>query len=294
MSIATLGRIGRGVALGMPAGAVALTTLGAWQIARKMVAPGRPITKFFTPWDLNLPYEDVEFRTPDGLTLRGWWLAQPGATRTVITLTGHRGTRSDTLGIGAALWRRRMNVLLFDYRGRGNSDPHINTLGHSETIDALAAVEFAKAREPDSAVGLVGYSMGAAIAIMAAARDSRVAAIVADSPFASQRGVIRRYFRRHSRLPAFPLLPLLEVFLPYKVQEVEPIREVEKISPRAVMFIHGEHDAITDPLDSQALYEAAKHPKEMWALPSVGHCGAYFVDRDGYVDRVAAFLERHL
>lgn len=288
-----LRRAGIGLALGVPAGAAALTTLGAREIARRLVAPRPTPSKFFTPWELGISYEQVEFGTPDGLTLRGWWLPAEGATRSVVTLTGHRGGRSDTLGISAALWRRGMNVLLFDYRGRGDSDAYINTLGHAETLDALAAVEYVHGRAPQTSLGLVGYSMGAAVAIMAAARDERVSAVVADSPFASQRGVIRRYFRNHSRLPEFPLLPLMEAFLPYRVAEVEPIREVGKISPRALMLIHGERDTLTDPRDSQALYDAAGEPKEMWALPAAGHCGAYFEDRDSYAERVAVFLEAH-
>ncbi len=278
----------------MPAGAALLTTVSAAWAARRMVAPRRPLSKFITPWELDIPYEDVEFRTSDGLTLRGWWLDRPDATRTVVTLCGHRNHRSDMLGIASALWRRGMNVLVFDYRGRGTSDPSINTLGCYETLDALAAVEYASTRAPETRVGLVGYSMGGAVAVLAAARDDRVKALVADSPFASQRRVMHSWFRTNLKIPAFPLVGLMQRFLPYDVDEVEPIREVGKIAPRAVMFIHGDEDTLTDPRDSQALYEAAGEPREMWALPSVAHCGAYFLDRTAYVERVAAFLEKHL
>lgn len=287
-------RVGRGVVFGVPAGAAALTTLGAWCVSRRMVAP-RPVPdKFITPWELGIPYEDVAFRTDDGLTLRGWWLSHPDAARSVVTLTGHYGGRSDTIGIGSGLWRCGMNVLLFDYRGRGASDPHINTLGYSETLDALAAVDFVARRAPGTAVGAVGYSMGAAVAILAAARDARVGAVVADSPFASQREVIRAHVRRRTRLPSIPFLPLVEIFLPYEVGAVAPLREAGRIAPRALMLIHGARDTVTDPGDSRALYEAAGEPKQLWELPGAGHCGAYFADRPAYVARVGAFFEAHL
>ncbi|MDP9379307.1 MAG: alpha/beta fold hydrolase [Chloroflexota bacterium] len=288
-------RVALGAVLGVPVGAAAVTALAAWQGARRFVTPRRLPDKFITPWELGIPYEDVQFRTSDGLTLSGWWISHPDATRTVVTLTGHHGGRWDTIGIGSALWRRGMNVLLFDYRGRGASDPHINTLGYFETRDALAAVDFVHGRAPDTSIGLVGYSMGASIAIMAGARDTRVKAVVADSPFASQRQVIRLFVRRRWRLlPHFPFLYLMEAFLPYDVEDVEPIQEVSKIAPRALMLIHGERDTLCDPRDSDALYAAAGEPKEMWALPNVAHVGAYFADRDVYVTRVAAFLEKHL
>ncbi|MDQ3856277.1 MAG: alpha/beta hydrolase [Chloroflexota bacterium] len=292
--MSVLQRYGRGLAIGMPAGAAALTTVGAWRISRRFINPDPVHDRYVTPWELDIPYEDVSFRTPDGLTLRGWWLPREAAGRTVITLTGHRGVRADTIGIAAALWRRGANLLLFDYRGRGDSDPSVNTLGYLETTDTLAAVEYALGRSGHGTLGLVGYSMGGSVAILAAARDRRIGAVVADSPFASQRKVIRQHFRRRTKLPALPMAQLMELFLPYDVEQVEPIREVGHISPRGLMLIQGSHDRVTDPHDSQALYEAAGEPREMWALPSVAHCGAYFVDRSLYAEKVGAFLRRHL
>jgi len=53
-------------------------------------------------------------------------------------------------------------------------------------------------------------------------------------------------------------------------------------------------DSITSPHDSEALYAAAGEPKELWLLPGVEHCGAYFADRAVYSNRVAAFFRRAL
>jgi len=279
--------------ISVPIGATVLMTLGARQLARRMVAPSYYDPRTMTPWELGIPFEDVVIQSSDGIRLKGWWITHPEAKRTVITLAGHRRRKSDCLGIAGALWRHRMNILMFDYRGRGDSDPYINTLGYYETQDTLAAINFASRKAHQLPVALIGYSMGASIAIMAAARDQRVSAVIADSPFASQKKVIRRYFRSKTGLPAFPIVNLAEKFLPYNIDEVEPIREVRKISPRAIMLIHGECDDLCSPEDSIALYEAAGDPKELWVLPNVGHCGAYFQDREAYVNRVVDFLETH-
>lgn len=287
------GGIGRMAAVGVPAAAGALAAV-AWAVSRRITRPAPLETKFMTPWEVGIPHEEVSFTTPDGLVLRGWWLPNPRDERTIITLAGHNGARHHTLGIGGALWRDGANVLLFDNRGRGESDGHFTSLGYFETLDALAAVDYAAARSA-APVGIIGYSMGGSVAIMAAAQDARVGAVVADSPFASQRGLLRSLLRR--RLPALPALTvsaLVEAFLPYAVGEVEPIREVAGISPRACMFIHGDLDETTDPADSRALYEAAGEPKEIWQLEGVGHCDAYFADRARYAATVAAFFDRHL
>ena len=280
-------------AVGVPV----LAALGAGAIVRSVVRsvtnPGPAEERFFTPWELGIPYEEVELRTPDGLVLRGWWLEHPDPRRTIVALAGQNGARHHALGIGAALWHRGANVLLFDNRGRGSSDGDRGSLGYFEAVDASSAIEYVLSRS-DKPLGLLGFSMGAAVAVMAAARDPRVGAVVADSPFASQRGLLRAHLGRYLGPAAGPLLKLSESFLPYDLEKVEPIREVARIAPRACLFIHGELDDTTDPRDSRALYEAAGEPKEIWLLGGVDHCGAYFADRAAYSERVADFFERRL
>ena len=272
---------------------VGLAALGVRAVVRRVTDPGTTENRFFTPWELGVPYEEVAFRTPDGLVLRGWWLEHPDPQRTVVALAGHNGARHHALGIGAVLWHRGANVLLFDNRGRGSSDGDRGSLGYFETLDASAAVGYALSRS-DKPLGLLGFSMGAAVAVMVAARDARVGAVVADSPFASQRGLLRSHLRRYLGPAAGALVKLSERFLPYDMEEVEPIREVAGISPRTCLFIHGELDETTDPHDSRKLYEAAGEPKELWLLDGVDHCGAYFADRAAYSERVSDFFKEHL
>src|SRR5919107_3413849 len=182
--------------LGVPVVGAFLAAFASWVTARRITAPGPREDKFVTPWELGIPYEEVSFRTEDGLLLLGWWLPAPQAKRTVIALHGHRGARHHCVGIAAALWRRGANVLLFDHRGRGSSEGAFMSLGHFETVDAFAAVGYALSRAPGVPLGLIGYSMGAAVAVISAARDERVEAIVADSSFASERGLVRALLRK--------------------------------------------------------------------------------------------------
>jgi alpha-beta hydrolase superfamily lysophospholipase len=247
-----------------------------------------------TPWELGVPHEEVGFRTEDGLLLRGWWLPSLGAKMTVVALHGHRGARHHCVGIGAALWRRGANVLLFDHRGRGTSEGETISLGHYETVDAFAAVTYALSRAPDAPVGLIGYSMGGAVALMCAARDRRVGAEVADSPFASERALVRSLLRKRVGSLNRPLAALSERLLSYDPAGVEPLKEVAEIAPHAALFVHGLLDGTCDPQDSVRLYEAAGEPMELWLLEGAGHCDAYFLDREAYCERVAAFFEHHL
>jgi alpha-beta hydrolase superfamily lysophospholipase len=282
---------------GFLSGALAL----AYYVARRITAPTPPTpfdTFTFTPFEFGVPYESVAFPTGGGATLRGWLLTRPESRRVVITCGGYRGRRADLLGISTALWRDGVNVLIFDYRGHGELAGTPVTLGYQELQDFLAAVDFVKARIPGAAIGALGYSMGASIAIMGAARRRDIAAVVADSPFARQRDAVSLRIRQVLRVPHGPLLTLIDLLLGrlsgYHFRDVEPLREVDLLAPRPLLLIHGGADTITDPHDSAALYAAASEPKELWVLPGIEHCGAYFADRTAYSGRVACFFHRAL
>ena len=74
--------------------------------------------------------------------------------------------------------------------------------------------------------------------MMAAAKDERVGAVVADSPFASERKLVRSLLRKQIGTLALPVGALTECLLPYDPTGVEPLRDVAKIAPRATLFIH--------------------------------------------------------
>jgi fermentation-respiration switch protein FrsA (DUF1100 family) len=191
-------------------------------------------------------------------------------------------------------------VLIFDYHGHGEHVGTRVTLGYRELEDALAAVRFIFRRLPEARLGILGYSMGASIAIMAAARDGRVEAIVADSPFSAQRNPVIRRMRRqlHLTWAGRPILFVVDVLLQwqlgYRFSDVEPIRDIRHLGKRPILLVHGTDDTMVDPQDSVLLFEAATGPKDLWQVEGAEHCGAYFKDRLGYVNRVVNFFDNAL
>lgn len=258
----------------------------------------RPAERYqFSPFEVAVEHEAVSFVTEDGITIRGWWFARPATPAVVIGLAGHRGRKADLLGIGSGLWRAGFNVLLFDYRGCGESDPGVQSLAHHELHDARAAVAYAHARLPDARLGVIGYSMGAALAIRLAAEQPTIRAVVADSPFATMRDVIAHAYQRR-RVPTRPLLDLADALTRwrygYPFEAVRPLDVVGRIAPRPLLLIHGTADDVIPVEHARRLYAAAGEPKELWECEGAPHCGAYFVDRPAYVARVAAFFRAAL
>lgn len=253
----------------------------------------------FSPFELGLPAEEITFAPLYGeYQVSGWYVSQPQATTTIIVCPGYRGRRSDVLGTCYHLWRAGHNVLGFEYYGHGTVVGKPITLGYREINDFLGAIAYARLRAPQTRIGAVGYSMGAAVAIMAGARASEVEAIVADSSFATHRSVVAYAVRRTLHLP-FIIFDwttdlLLWLRAGYHFNQVEPLRDIARLAPRPILIIHGLKDTIVDPKDATLLYEAAGDPKELWLLPDAEHCGAYFEDRAVYVNKMVEFFDLHL
>jgi alpha-beta hydrolase superfamily lysophospholipase len=251
----------------------------------------------FTPYEVQVSHEAVSFVTEDGLTLRGWWFPRPETDRVVVGATGHKGTKPDLLGIGSGLWRAGYNVLLFDYRGCGESDPAPLSVGFYEQRDLRAAIAWSRGRVPGARLGLVGFSMGAALSILAAATDPTIRVVVADSAYATLQGVVANAYGRY-RVPSWPFLALSDRYngwrYGYRYGALRPVAVVGQLAPRPLLIIHGTRDAVTPVAHAHHLYDAAGEPKEVWIAEGAHHCGAYFQDRERYVARVAAFFARGL
>lgn len=281
---------------GALAGALGIAAYTGWELNTPQRRGWRDAYTF-TPWELGVDYEPVSFEAEDGVTLRGWWLPRPDSDRVIVASTGHKGQKTDLLGISSGLWRAGDNVLLYDYRGCGESDPAPLSVGFHEQRDIRAAVRFARGRVAGARLGLVGFSMGAALSILAAAEDPSIRAVVADSSYAALADVVAAAYGRR-RLPAPPLIALSDRYngwrYGYRYGALRPIDAVGRLAPRPLLIIHGGLDGVTPVEHAHRLYAAAGEPKELWIAEGVQHCGAYFLDREYYVERVAAFFARVL
>jgi uncharacterized protein len=263
----------------------------------------RPTRQFvddytFTPWELGVPYEPLDMLSADGLRLRGWWLGHAENRAVVVGSHGHTGRKEDLLGIGTNLWRAGFSVLLFDYRGRGESEAWAQTLVSREVDDLQAAIAAAAQRAPGAPLGVIGFSMGAAVALLAAADNPQVSAVVADSPFTSGAAVVAHGVNRELRIPAGPLVRAADELVArlhgYRFSQVQPIAAVARLAPRPLLLIHGDHDSVIPVSHAHQLAAAAGEPRELWIVPGVEHCGAYFADRPVYCRRVIEFFDRYL
>jgi fermentation-respiration switch protein FrsA (DUF1100 family) len=255
-----------------------------------------------SPADLGLEYEDISFTSrEDHLTLYGWFLPTPGSEQVIIMLHGAESNRSDPgvgmLDIAAGLAANGYNILMFDFRGHGESEGDRLSAGYHERKDLWGAVDYVQERGFES-IGVLGFSMGAATALMGAAEDTDIDCVVADSSFADMAGIMEREFTERTGAPGFlmkPVLFMVKIMYGVDFAAVKPVENVPEIAPRPIFFIHGEEDEFV-PLDhAYRLYEASENPDDMlWVVPGADHVKAYLTRPVEYIDKVTAFFDNTL
>jgi len=205
----------------------------------------------WTPDALGLPYETLEVPTTDGLRLPAWFIPAGSALAPgVVLVHGWESARDRTLPHALVLHAAGFHVLTFDVRGHGSNGPETLPMSVGEfAADAGAAVAALAARPDVSRVAILGHSMGAAGALVAAAADLGVAAVVAVATPADSYRLTRQTFRL-ARLPlpdpiAWPLAWLTtRVYLRprgHTVASVNATRAVREIDA-PVLLVHGDQD----------------------------------------------------
>jgi len=227
--------------------------------------------------ELDLPFEDVAFPAVDGLTLRGWFIPAESATPDTPAIFYAHGSGRDQrsgLSLVPALHRAGYHVLLFSYRGFGQSEGNGRglTYGVGESQDVDSAVCFLREEKGIQGVGAIGYSVGAVSVILSAARNPDVEAVVAVAPFTCVSDVW--IANRPAFLPGFILdwtLRLVEWRKGFSRSDACAVDEIGHIAPRPLLLIQGTHDGHVPLSHTHQLLAAAGQPSTLWLIEGETH-----------------------
>jgi dipeptidyl aminopeptidase/acylaminoacyl peptidase len=255
------------------------------------------------PSEYQADYETISFVSADGVHLKGW-LVKPPHSRAkfpaIIICHGVGANKSDFTEFAVSLAKRGYYVLLFDFRAHGESGGGRTSLGYHEQKDILAALSILKSREEIDLdrIGIYGFSMGGATAILAAAQSGTFSAIVTDSAFTSLKDQSRTAVTSFYHLPSFPFLHLAtigyELYFRTRVENIAPVNVIAKISPIPILIIAGEGDKLIPAENGQQLFAAAGEPKELWIIPVSYHGGTIVAAGSMYGEKVGEFFDKHL
>jgi dipeptidyl aminopeptidase/acylaminoacyl peptidase len=257
-------------------------------------------TTLLEPKDAGLPQEHLLIRTRDGLKLDAWFVPRRQQARgTILYLHGVGDCKIDGVALARLLFNHGFNVLLYDSRRHGESEGSYCTYGYYEKHDVSTVIDMLTARRDvhRGKVGIFGTSMGAAVAIQAAAIDPRICAVVAEASFTDLRTISVDYQRRIVKLPWHFLrnvaMSRSQEIANFKARDVSPIEDVRKLKT-PLLFIHGTEDKFIKVEYSKLLFEAAAEPKELLLIEGANHNDLWQVGGMVYERKVVDFFERHL
>lgn len=242
--------------------------------------------------------DDVSFRSGTGVTIFGRFF--PGRTHATIILShGYGAQQEQMLPWVNFLHQAGFSVFTYDMRGRGRSGG-ISTFGALEQRDLISAVDYLAARADvdRGKIGALGFSLGGATTIMAAAQDTRIRAVVDDSGYADIRHWFNSSIGEALRHPTDPFsafsLQMLEWRTGIDANALRPAAMIAHISPRPVLIIQGTADHDLSPRNSTENFVSAKQPKELWFVRGAGHGQTLQRAGDAYVRRVVSFFRQAL
>ncbi len=253
-----------------------------------------------SPSDYGVEFQRAVFRSRrEDVKLDGWQMPSREGMPTVIFAHGvGAGRTGDGMTeLGAMLNRKGFGILMFDLRAHGLSEGKRTSGGWHERLDILGAYDYLLSLGVGSDdIGLLGVSMGAAAATLAAAEETGIGALALDTPYASASELILQETAIGTPFPEWftPIFVPGAVFLAralfdIRVQDMAPERAVSELD-YPVMVIHGTEDSRIPPEHSRRVFDASAEGSALWVVEGVGHAGSFVEHKSEYADRVERYL----
>jgi len=239
---------------------------------RSLFFPTREIE--FSPKEVWLEYEDVFFKTDDGVEINAWFIPAKDARFTILFSHGNAGNISHRIEKLKFFHDLGCNVLIFDYRGYGKSNGSPSEAGFYKDIQAAYGYLLSRNIAAEDIVGY-GESIGGAVTIDLASKK-KLKALVVDCTFSNAPDMVK---------VAYP-------FLPYWVfaSRWDSLDKIKSISVPKLM-IHSVNDEIVPFKLGRKLFDAAPNPKEFLSIRG-GHNSCFFESKDILREKMSEFIKK--
>ena len=245
-------------------------------------------------WYRGLPngVEELELSAPafgDNQNIHAWWWpAEQADAPAILYLHGSRWNLTGHLFRLEQIRSLGFSVLAIDYRGFGQS---LGELPSEATVyeDARIAWDHLKTLQPDAGKRLIyGHSLGGAVAVDLAAELGREAKR-RDEPPQARALIVESTFTNLADIAtevadtAWPIHWLVS-------QKFDSLEKIDQVG-MPLLLVHGTQDQYVPARFSEALYAAARNPKQLLLIEGGNHNNAMRVGRRAYADAIRELLE---
>ena len=276
----------------------------------KRTAAGYPVIAglVFSPEEITGPEptnysakEDWTITSADNLELYGVHYTPENSNDKWVVLVHGYGCNYESMNPFATFYlANNYNVLMIDQRAAGKSEGTWLTMGVAESQDVALWTQEIANRYPDSKITLHGVSMGAATAILAAARadTKNVTSIVEDCGYSDVMKTFDTIVSSHPELAALgisseiiPIIdPVAESLTGYYLHDAAPIDSIASVTLPS-LFISGDDDGVAPVSMLHELYdESGAETKEKFIVEGAGHARAGLIKPLEYSNAVFRFV----
>ncbi|NIP69120.1 MAG: alpha/beta hydrolase [Planctomycetales bacterium] len=263
----------------------------AWFVAGALVAPAN---RQVGPAPGGYGIESVTIRSDSGSGLAAWYIPRHGATATVVLFHPIRSDRRAMLGRAKLFHHAGYATLLVDLQAHGESPGENITAGYRERLDVSAAVNFVRTRHPAHRIGIVGWSLGGAAALLGS--PLKIDALALESVYPTLQEAVHNRISLRMGMLSHILTPTLLVQLQPRLgispSQLCPIDHIQDVGC-PLLIAAGDCDDHTTLSETQRLYQTAPEPKQLVIFEGAAHTDLLTYDPDKY-HRIVAFFDRYL
>lgn len=198
---------------------------------------------------------------------------------TVLVLHGYRDAKENMLHWALALAEAGYRTVLVDLRGHGRSTGDSIAYGAFEAKDLVQVIDdLARRGLLAGKLGVIGVSYGASTGLLLAARDARVAAVVALEPFSNARDAVVEFAHGVAPTEAAKISDATFAAAVARAEKQGNFSwadgDVLAAMPRVkvpVLFFHGERDRWLSPENSRRLFAQAQKGSRLVTLEKDDH-----------------------
>jgi len=245
------------------AGIAFIALLAALRLAiHRSLAPER-IVEARTPADVGLQqYGEVTIPTENGKSLFGWCVSanRQGRRPAIVAIHGWGGNAETLLPLVRPLHEAGFALLLIDARCHGKSDADSFASLPRFAEDIGHAIDWLK-RQDDidpQAIAVIGHSVGAAAALLAASRRKDIAAVVSIAAFTHPVAMMRRWLAAKGipyRPAGWIMLRYVEWVIGHRFDDIAPINTIRRVRC-PTLLVHGGEDATVPVSEAHAIHAA--------------------------------------
>lgn len=248
--------------------------------------------------EIDSPGRYISYTSLDGLKLvaRETFATTGSAKGTLILLHGIGGKKEHFFEASKFFTAHGYNCIAVDLRAHGESEGKYCTFGVKERRNVSSLLDLLEKEDKlDKPIGILGRSLGGAVAIQALATDDRLQFGIVESTFTDMRTITHDYFNYYV---VFNYKPLSDYFVDragvignFNPDDADPNRYCKQIK-RPVLIVHGKKDDRINIKYAEANFKNLNNPaSRFFIIQKASHLNVWEVGSEMYKGEVLRFIE---